>query len=151
MRKAVLALALIALAPRAIGACGGDDDAEEPVEAPVETPAPDAEATTLQVTADPDGNLAYLEESLTGAAGEVTIEFDNPASIPHDVVIEDADGNDVGGTEVIVVTSSDGARAEGENVRLDVPLDHVHIFAGGDAGVDTARLGSAATEGMRQI
>jgi multiple sugar transport system ATP-binding protein len=58
---------------------------------------------------------------------------------------------DVGGTEVIVVTSSDGARAEGENVRLDVPLDHVHIFAGGDAGVDTARLGSAATEGMRQI
>jgi uncharacterized cupredoxin-like copper-binding protein len=31
----------------------------------------------------------------------VTIEFHNPASIPHDVMIEDADGNDVGGTEVI--------------------------------------------------
>jgi plastocyanin len=34
-------------------------------------------------------------------AGDVTIEFDNPASIPHDVVVEDADGNELARTDVI--------------------------------------------------
>ncbi|NDL58044.1 ABC transporter ATP-binding protein [Phytoactinopolyspora mesophila] len=58
---------------------------------------------------------------------------------------------DVGGTQVIVVTSSDGARGEGDHVDLDVPLEHVHIFAGGDAGADTTRLGSAAMEGTQRI
>lgn len=53
---------------------------------------------------------------------------------------------DVGNrTSVIVVTSSDRAAHEGDRVELAVPYDSVHIFDGGPAGTDTARLGSAKT------
>jgi plastocyanin len=108
MKKLVVALALLALVPFALAACGGDDDGDEapPPEPEVEQPANGAAedgdgATTLQVTADPDGALEFEQESLTAPAGEVTIDFENASSVPHDVVIEDSEGNDVGGTEVI--------------------------------------------------
>jgi ABC-type sugar transport system ATPase subunit len=51
---------------------------------------------------------------------------------------------DIDGAELIVVSSSDRAPAEGETVRLAIPLDLVHVFAGGEPGEETARLGSAA-------
>ncbi|WP_255946499.1 ABC transporter ATP-binding protein [Streptomyces odontomachi] len=51
---------------------------------------------------------------------------------------------DIDGAELIVVSSSDRAPAEGDTVRLAVPLDLVHVFAGGERGEETARLGSAA-------
>lgn len=51
---------------------------------------------------------------------------------------------DIGGAELIVVSSSDRAAAEGESVRLAIPLASVHVFAGGEAGEETARLGAAA-------
>ena len=46
----------------------------------------------------------------TAPAGDVTIEFDNPAPLGHDVVVEDADGNELARTEVI---SEDSATATG--------------------------------------
>jgi uncharacterized cupredoxin-like copper-binding protein len=103
MRKLVVALALLALVPFALAACGGDDDNDvpPPPEPEVEAPSPDGEAETVQVSADPDGALAFEQESLEVAAGEVTFEFDNPATVPHDFVIEDAQGNDVARTDVI--------------------------------------------------
>ncbi len=39
-------------------------------------------------------------------AGEVTIEFDNPQALTHDVQIENAKGEDVGGTELIASEST---------------------------------------------
>ena len=36
----------------------------------------------------------------------MTIEFDNPASLAHDVVIEDPDGNELARTEVITESST---------------------------------------------
>jgi uncharacterized cupredoxin-like copper-binding protein len=109
MKKLVVLLALFALVPFAFAACGGDDDNDVPVpqEPDVEAPEPDADAPlpngaeTVEVSADPDGALAFEQASLEVSAGEVTFEFDNPASIPHDFVIEDADGNDVAQTDVI--------------------------------------------------
>jgi len=53
-------------------------------------------------------------------------------------------------TSVIVVTSSDRAAHEGEAVELAVRLEHVHLFAGDDAGEETARLGSASTKERQQ-
>lgn len=53
----------------------------------------------LEVSAS-ESALEYEEESLETEAGKVTIDFDNPSAIGHDVKIE-KDGEEIGGTEVI--------------------------------------------------
>lgn len=104
MKKLVVMLALFALVPFALAACGGDDDDDVPEtpEPEVEAPAPDGDgAETVGVSADPDGDLAFQEDSLEAPAGEVTFEFENPAEIPHDFVLEDENGNEFARTDVI--------------------------------------------------
>jgi len=54
----------------------------------------------LEVIAN-ESALEYEEESLETEAGAVEIDFDNPSAIGHDVKIE-KDGEDLGGTEVII-------------------------------------------------
>jgi len=54
---------------------------------------------TLQLAADPSA-IAYDTDSLESAAGEVTIDFTNPAPIEHDVAIE-KDGKEIAATETI--------------------------------------------------
>lgn len=56
--------------------------------------------TTLQVAADPSGQLAFVQKSLTAQAGKVTINFANRSQTPHDVTIEQA-GRRIGGTSQI--------------------------------------------------
>jgi plastocyanin len=113
MKKIALLLSLLALAVFGVAACGGDDEDEDTEAAPPTetTEAGGGAGGTVSVTADPDGALAYEEETLTAPAGTVTIEFDNPASIGHDVVVEDQDGNELARTDVI---TQDTATAEGE-------------------------------------
>jgi plastocyanin len=48
---------------------------------------------TLQLAADPTA-IAYDKKKLTSKPGEVTIDFDNPSQVSHDVAIEE------GGTEI---------------------------------------------------
>ena len=50
--------------------------------------------------------LAYTETEVTAPAGNDTIEFDNPASLGHDVVIEDDDGNEVAKTDLIASSTT---------------------------------------------
>jgi multiple sugar transport system ATP-binding protein len=50
----------------------------------------------------------------------------------------------VGDTEVIMVASSDHAAEEGDPIEMVVQLADVHVFAPGDPGEETARLGGAA-------
>jgi plastocyanin len=96
MRKLVLAIALLALAPFALAACGGDDDSSD------DATTTEASADgTIAITADPDGSLAYEEKSIEAPAGELTIEFDNPAAIGHDVVVETTEGEELARTDVI--------------------------------------------------
>jgi plastocyanin len=45
---------------------------------------------TLQLAADPTA-LAFDKQALDSKPGKVTIDFDNPSSIQHDVVIEQGD------------------------------------------------------------
>lgn len=117
MKKLALLLALLALAAFGVAACGGDDeDEEEPTEAATtettETGGGDAGGGgTVSISANPDGDLAYEQDSVSAPAGPVTIEFDNPAPIGHDVVVEDDAGNELARTDVI---SSDSSTAEGE-------------------------------------
>lgn len=61
--------------------------------------SPAASETTLQLAADPTA-LLFEEEELIAKAGKVTIDFDNPAPIEHNVVIEQ-DGKEIAGIEPI--------------------------------------------------
>lgn len=64
---------------------------------------PQAAATgpggTLQLAASPT-DLAYDATSLTSKPGKVTIDFDNPAALEHDVAIEQ-DGKEIAASETI--------------------------------------------------
>jgi plastocyanin len=78
-------------------------DEEEPVggeEGAEKGGSKGAEAsTTLQLAADPSA-LAFDKTELTAKPGKVTIDFDNPSAIPHNVVIEE-DGKELAGFEPI--------------------------------------------------
>jgi plastocyanin len=103
MRTIALALSVLALVA---AGCGGDDDegGAEATPTPTETATQEAGGggggSSVSVAADPSGQLAYEPTSLTASAGEVTIEFTNESSVPHDVVVE-RDGEDLGETEQI--------------------------------------------------
>src|SRR5215203_741626 len=56
-------------------------------------------STTLQLAADPTA-LAFDKTELSAKPGKVTIDFDNPSAIPHNVVIE-KDGEELAGFEPI--------------------------------------------------
>jgi plastocyanin len=56
---------------------------------------------TVKIAADPTGQLAFLQKSVTTKAGTVTIDFSNPSPVGHDVKIEDSSGNQLGGTDIV--------------------------------------------------
>lgn len=117
--KKLVAFLVLALASFALVACGGDDDdsgttatgggaAESTTEAGGESGGEangggggGAAGSTVSFEADPAGDLAYTTTSAEAKAGSVTIDFDNPQALSHDVRIEDSSGKDLGGTEVI--------------------------------------------------
>lgn len=99
----LVAVALLGLGALVLSACGGDDDssttAAETTTSTSTSAGGGGETVTFQ--ADPSGQLAYAETDVTAKAGQATIEFDNPASIGHDVVIEDESGDEIAKTDVI--------------------------------------------------
>lgn len=97
----------LALAGGALSACG-DDDSDD---APVDLGADGSVNVTVVEGTDP----AFAEEALTAPAGSVSLLLDNPADQRHDLVIEDADGNEIGrtqpvaaGTTAVTVTLAPG-------------------------------------------
>jgi plastocyanin len=68
-------------------------------------------ASAVDIEADPSGNLAFTSDEATAKAGKDTINFTNESPVPHDVKIEDENGEEVGGTEVIS-EGSDSAEVE---------------------------------------
>jgi plastocyanin len=114
MKKLAVLVSVLALAAFGIAACGGDDDDDEgTTEAAPATTTTEAGGGgggggggTVQVSADPSGQLAFEQSSLEAPSGSDTFEFTNDSSVGHDFVIEDADGNQVGGTDVITGDST---------------------------------------------
>ena len=106
MRKALILIAVVALAGLGLAACGGDDDNEDTTAAATaatET-APaggGAGGSTVDISAPADGALSFDQKDVTAKAGSVTINFDNPASISHDVKVEDSSGSELGGTALV--------------------------------------------------
>ncbi len=132
MKKLTTILAALALLAFGLAACGGDDDSsdtnatteaattattEDTTEADTGTTSADAGGSgeTVSFEADPGGALAYTEDEVSAKAGDDTIEFNNPASIPHDVVIEDDGGDEIARTEVVTgtTTSTDATLEKG--------------------------------------
>lgn len=114
--KKVAALLALALAAVALVACGGDDDGTTTT-TETGTEASNGAATggggsegggssTVSFEADPGGGLAYTTTEATAKAGKVTIAFDNPQAVPHDVAIEDASGKEIGQTDTITESSA---------------------------------------------
>jgi plastocyanin len=107
-KKLLIALATLCLAAFALAACGDDDSTTSASEDTTseETTAEDAsggggEGGTIAVEADPGGDLAFTETELTTSAGPNTIDFNNPADVPHDVYIEDDSGEVLAETETV--------------------------------------------------
>ena len=110
MKKAAVALALV-LASFALVACGGSSNSNSSTEPTSENGAA-AEGgkeggtsggggASVSFEADPNGNLAYTTTSASAKAGKVTVDFNNPQGLQHDVAIEDSSGKTVGQTELI--------------------------------------------------
>jgi plastocyanin len=104
MRKLVLLVALGLLASLTLAACGGDDDdggttADTTTQTTTQAGGGGGGGGgggTISLTADPSGSIAYEQTSLSGQAGNTTIELDNPAPLAHDVCVEDPSGDEVG-------------------------------------------------------
>jgi plastocyanin len=112
MRRIPFLLLVCLVAALGVAGCGGDDNSSSDTSATT-TETTDttttAEGTTgasggaggvIKVEADPGGDLAFVQKSLTGKAGKNTIEFTNDSSLPHDVKIEEK-GKEIGGTDVV--------------------------------------------------
>lgn len=113
--KKVAALLALALASVALVACGGSGDNSSTTTATSSSGESAGGATsggakeeggggggsTVKFEADPNGELAYTTTTATAKAGTVTIDFNNPQELTHDVAIEDSSGEEVGATELI--------------------------------------------------
>jgi plastocyanin len=102
MKKASLLLVATALAMFGLVACGDDDDDETTAaETTTEATTAGGGGSTVAITAAADGTLAYDQSEVDATAGEVTIAFDNPAALSHDVAVEDDAGTELGKTDII--------------------------------------------------
>jgi plastocyanin len=112
--KKLAALLVLALASVALVACGGSSDSNSSTESGGEASGGGAAAestektggesgggSTVDFEADPGGELAYTTTEASAKAGKVTIDFNNPQGLTHDVAIEDEKGETVGQTDLI--------------------------------------------------
>jgi plastocyanin len=111
----VLLFTLVALI--AAGCGGGSDNSSSSTNTAAETGgAADtgggSGGETLQLAADPSGALKFDPTSLEATAGQVTIDFTNDSSVPHNVTIE---GN---GIEEV---ASDTVTGDKSSVSADLP------------------------------
>ncbi|MFY9488379.1 MAG: plastocyanin/azurin family copper-binding protein [Solirubrobacterales bacterium] len=104
--RTLITLVIAALMLLAVAGCGDDDNGSDSAA----TPAPTEQTATeddagsgdaLALAADPDGGLSYDKDALTAPAGAITVDFTNDSSVPHDVVVEDADEKELGKTDQI--------------------------------------------------
>lgn len=122
--KKIAALLVLVLAALALVACGGGSSSTSEGTSPAAGAVEEAEETaeeaeekaeevekeaeggsagsaSLEIEADPSGNLAFTTDSATAKAGKVTVDFNNESPVPHDVAIESSSGETLGQTEII--------------------------------------------------
>ncbi len=113
--KKLVALLVLVVAALALVACGSSSGGSNTAETSQEGAAKGGGASeasggskeeggggsTVKFEADPSGNLAYTTTEATAKAGKVTIDFNNPQGLDHDVAIENSKGEEVGATEIV--------------------------------------------------
>jgi plastocyanin len=112
--KKLATLLVLALASSVLVACGGSDDSTTTTTTSSGSEAAGgagaeggkeasggAGGSAVEFEADPEGNLAYTTTEASAKAGKVTIDFNNPQSLTHDVAIEDSSGKTVAQTDLI--------------------------------------------------
>lgn len=116
--KKVAALLALALASVALVACGGSSDNSSSTTATsngggnesagagggggaAEPGKSSGGGSTVEFEADPNGQLAFTTTEASAKAGKVTVDFNNPQGLTHDVAIEDSSGKTIGKTELI--------------------------------------------------
>jgi len=87
-------------------------------------------STTLKLAADPAA-LAFDKESLDAEAGKVTIDFDNPSPIPHNVVIEE-NGKELAGFEPI----TEGEKSETADLQSGTYTYYCSVPGHREAGME---------------
>jgi plastocyanin len=109
MRRASAVLAVAAIAALGLAACGGGDDDSTAAS----TPATDTSAatgggggagsggSTVDISTPAGSDLAFDQTDVTAKPGRVTVDFNNQQSTPHDVVIQDSSGQELGKTDLI--------------------------------------------------
>jgi plastocyanin len=107
---ALLALLIAALALVACGSSSSSTESTSEESAPAkesekseggEPGASGGGGASVEIEANPEGNLEFATKSATAEAGKVTVDFKNESPVPHDVAIESEGGETVGQTEVI--------------------------------------------------
>ena len=121
-------ISVAALAVVAALAAAGCGSSKSKTSSPESAPAPAAPATTstsappagggetkLALAADPNGELKFDKTSLSAKAGEVSIDFSNSSSLPHNVTIASSSGAVVnesptfqGGSKTVTMTLKAG-------------------------------------------
>ena len=75
---------------------------------------------SIALQADPGGQLAFVEKTLTAPAGKSTIELTNASSVPHSVEVEGG-GKDFGPSKTV----SGGAKV---TLTIDLPAGTYQYF-----------------------
>ena len=113
--KKVAALLVLALAALTLVACGGggsSDSTATTAETTAESTGGGSEGSgggggsVVEIEAAPGTDLAYVQKTAKAKAGQVSIEFNNPQSLSHDVAVEDPSGKTLGQTELVAEGSS---------------------------------------------
>ena len=98
--QARLAIPLVALcAALAVAGCGSSKKSSSstspspastpaPSTAPSTTPSTSKGGSTVKLSADASGQLAFNTTSLSAKAGKVTLDMSNPSAVPHAIAVE---------------------------------------------------------------
>jgi plastocyanin len=141
MKKAA-ALAVLLLASVALVACGGGSSSDTTssgesgggAEKPAEEAGGGGEAGgSIVKIASPSGTeLAYTTNEASANAGQVSIEFENPQALQHDVTVEDSGGKVLGATELV----SEGSATATVNLKPGTYTFFCSVPGHRDAGME---------------
>ena len=113
MRRASAVLAVAGIAALGLAACGGGDDNDDSTAASATPPATTTGGaaggggSTIDISTPPGSDLAYDQSTVSAKSGRVTVDFNNQQATPHDVVIEDSSGAELGKTDLISNSTAD--------------------------------------------
>jgi plastocyanin len=105
MRKLVVMLALGAFAALTLAACGSSSSSSSTTAATTSSTSTTAggggAAQSVAVSAVSGSALAYQQKTLSAKAGNVSFNFTNPQSLPHNFCLQTSSGQQLGcsGTE----------------------------------------------------